>query len=100
VALTSVEAGMLSASRASERRLTDISNPIRVGRMGLLADVSEDGPVAIDAVMANLGDTVLRRSAGDGSPSDADLPLFVELLQAAERLVRMGATEDETAMTL
>lgn len=31
----------------------------------MLADVSEESPVAIDAVMANLGGTVLRRSAGD-----------------------------------
>ena len=49
----------------TESALADISKSIRVGSTGLLADVSEDSPVAIDAVMANLGGTVLRRSAGD-----------------------------------
>ena len=49
----------------TESALSDISKSIRVGRMGLLADVSEVNPVAIDAVMANLGGTVVRRSAVD-----------------------------------
>jgi uncharacterized membrane protein len=49
----------------TESALADISKSIRVGSTGLLADVSEEDPVAIDAVMANLGGTVLRRSAGD-----------------------------------
>jgi uncharacterized membrane protein len=49
----------------TESALADISKSIRVGSTGLLADVSEESPVAIDAVMANLGGTVLRRSAGD-----------------------------------
>ena len=47
----------------TESALADISKSIRVGATGLLADVSEETPVAIDAVMANLGGTVLRRSA-------------------------------------
>ena len=49
----------------TESALADISKSIRLGQTGLLADVSEESPVAIDAVMANLGGTVLRRSAGD-----------------------------------
>jgi uncharacterized membrane protein len=49
----------------TESALADISKSIRVGSTGVLADVSEESPVAIDAVMANLGGTVLRRSAGD-----------------------------------
>ena len=49
----------------TESALADISKSLRVGQTGLLADVSEETPVAIDAVMANLGGTVLRRSAGD-----------------------------------
>ena len=49
----------------TESALADISRSIRAGSTGLLADVSEETPVAIDAVMANLGGTVLRRSAGD-----------------------------------
>jgi len=49
----------------TESALADISKSVRAGQTGLLADVSEESPVAIDAVMANLGGTVLRRSAGD-----------------------------------
>jgi uncharacterized membrane protein len=49
----------------TESALADISKSIRVGSTGLLADVSEETPVAVDAVMANLGGTVIRRSAGD-----------------------------------
>jgi uncharacterized membrane protein len=49
----------------TESALADIGKSLRVGSTGLLADVSEESPVAIDAVMANLGGTVLRRSAGD-----------------------------------
>lgn len=49
----------------TESSLADISKSIRVGSTGLLADVSEETPVAIDAVMASLGGTVLRRSASD-----------------------------------
>jgi uncharacterized membrane protein len=49
----------------TESALADISKSIRLGSTGLLADVSEETPVAIDAVMANLGGTVIRRSAGD-----------------------------------
>jgi uncharacterized membrane protein len=49
----------------TESALADISKSLRVGSTGLLADVSEESPVAIDAVMANLGGSVLRRSAAD-----------------------------------
>jgi uncharacterized membrane protein len=49
----------------TESALADISKSVRVGAAGVLADVSEESPAAIDAVMANLGGTVVRRSAGD-----------------------------------
>ena len=49
----------------TESALADISKSVRVGTPALLADVIEENPVAIDAAMANLGGTVLRRSAGD-----------------------------------
>ena len=52
-----------STNRVAARQPSSCS--IRVGSTGLLADVSEETPVAIDAVMANLGGTVLRRSASD-----------------------------------
>lgn len=50
---------------ATDSALADISKSVRVGPPGLLADVVEESPVAIDAAMANLGGTVLRRSAID-----------------------------------
>src|SRR5262249_33807136 len=49
----------------TESALADISKSIRGGSTGVLADVSENTPVAIDAVMANRGGTVLRRPAGE-----------------------------------
>ena len=50
---------------ATNSALADISKSVRVGPPCLLADVIEPNTVAIDAVMANLGGTVLRRSGGD-----------------------------------
>jgi uncharacterized membrane protein len=49
----------------TESALGQISKAIRVGPPGLLADVSEPDTEAIDAVMARLKGTVLRRSAAD-----------------------------------
>jgi len=49
----------------TESVLAEISKSVRVGSPALLADVIEESQVAIDAAMANLGGTVLRRSAGD-----------------------------------
>jgi len=49
----------------TECALAAISKSVRVGSPALLADVIEESPVAIDAVMANLDGTVLRRSAAD-----------------------------------
>jgi len=45
--------------------LGELSSSIRVGPPGLLADVAEPAPEAVDAVMAHLGGTVVRRSASD-----------------------------------
>lgn len=45
--------------------MADISKSIRVGPPGLLADVSEPVPEAIDAIVAHLNGTVVRRSVAD-----------------------------------
>lgn len=45
--------------------LADISTSIRVGPPGLLAEVSEPAPEAVDAVIAQLNGTMVRRSASD-----------------------------------
>jgi uncharacterized membrane protein len=50
---------------ATDSALADISKSVRVGAPSLLADVLETDPLAIDAVMTNLGGTVLRRSGPD-----------------------------------
>jgi uncharacterized membrane protein len=58
--------------------LGDMSKSIRVGPPGLLAEVSEPAPEAVDAVMAHLNGTMVRRSAADveleiASAEDAQL---------------------------
>jgi uncharacterized membrane protein len=69
----------------TESALADISKSIQVGRTGLLADVTEDSPAAIDAVMANLDGAVVRRSAVDveGEVAAAD-----EAQRAAKKKAR------------
>jgi uncharacterized membrane protein len=49
----------------TDSALSEISKAIRVGSLGLLADVSERGPETIDAVMAHLNGTVVRRPTAD-----------------------------------
>ena len=49
----------------TESVLGDISTNIRVGPPGLIADVSEQDHAAIDAVMAHLDGTIVRRKASD-----------------------------------
>lgn len=49
----------------TESVLSDISKSIKVGPPGLLADAYEHDNAGIDAVMAYLGGTVVRRSAAD-----------------------------------
>jgi len=69
----------------TESALADISKSLRVGSTGLLADVSEESPVAVDAAMANLGGTVLRRSAGD---VQAEVAAAEEAQREAKRQAR------------
>ena len=45
--------------------LSEISTSVPIGHLAVLADVSEPDPVLIDAVMAGLGGTILRRSIID-----------------------------------
>ncbi len=67
--------------------LGEISSSIRVGPPGLLADVSEPGPEAVDAVMAHLGGTVVRRSA-------ADVELELAAAEDAQREAKKKAREE------
>jgi len=67
--------------------LADISKSIRVGPPGLLAEVSEPAPEAIDAVMAHLNGTVVRRSA-------ADVELEVAAAEDAQREAKRKARQE------
>jgi uncharacterized membrane protein len=67
--------------------LADISKSIRVGPPGLLAEVSEPAPEAIDAVMARLNGTVVRRSA-------ADVELEVAAAEDAQREAKKKARNE------
>jgi hypothetical protein len=53
---------MLDDDDETDSALGELSKAIRVGPTALLADLSEPGPEAIDAVIAHLNGTVLRRS--------------------------------------
>jgi uncharacterized membrane protein len=68
----------------TESVLSQISKSIKVGFPALLADVSEDSTVAIDAVMDHLGGTVVRRSA-------ADVGLELAAAQDAQRQAKQKA---------
>jgi uncharacterized membrane protein len=67
--------------------LGDISSSIRVGPPGLLAEVSEEGPAAVDAVMAHLSGTVVRRSV-------ADVELEIAAAEDAQREAKKKARKE------
>jgi uncharacterized membrane protein len=69
----------------TDSALAGISKSIRAGSTGLLADVAEETPVAIDAAMAKLGGTVVRRSAGD---VQAELAAAEEAQREAKKQAR------------
>ncbi|HTU03383.1 MAG TPA: DUF1269 domain-containing protein, partial [Candidatus Sulfotelmatobacter sp.] len=67
--------------------LADISKSIRIGPPGLLAEVSEPAPEAVDAIMAHLNGTVVRRSA-------ADVELEVAAAEDAQRAAKKKARHE------
>lgn len=67
--------------------LGDMSKSIRVGPPGLLAEVSEPAPEAVDAVMAHLNGTVVRRSA-------ADVELEIAAAEDAQRAAKKKARHE------
>jgi uncharacterized membrane protein len=71
----------------TESVLADISKSIRVGPPGLLAEVSEPGPEAIDAVSAHLNGTVVRRSV-------ADVELEIAAAEDAQRDAKKKARKE------
>lgn len=77
-------------SDETESALSDISRSIQVESPCLLADVIEENPVAIDAVMAALGGTVIRRSAAD---VQAELAAAEEAQHEAKKRARQELRE-------
>jgi uncharacterized membrane protein len=67
--------------------LSDLSSAIRVGPPGLLAEVAEQDHTAVDAVMAHLGGTVVRRSV-------SDVELEVVAAKDAQREAKKKAREE------
>jgi len=67
--------------------LGEISSGIRVGPPGLLAEVSELDPATVDAVMAHLNGTVVRRSA-------ADVELELAAAEDAQREAKKKARQE------
>jgi uncharacterized membrane protein len=67
--------------------LGDMSKSIRVGPPGLLAEVSESAPEAVDAVMAHLNGTVVRRAA-------ADVELELAAAEDAQREAKRKARQE------
>ena len=55
----------LADAEDSDSVLTDVSKTVKVGRTSLLAQVVEQSPEVIDAAMARLSGTVVRRSVAD-----------------------------------
>ena len=55
----------LSDAEDSDSVLTDVSKTVKVGRTSLLAQVVEQSPEVVDAAMARLSGTVVRRSVAD-----------------------------------
>ena len=67
--------------------LADISKSIRVGPPGLLAEMSEDTPAAVDAVIAHLNGTMVRRSA-------SDVQLEIAAAEDAQRAAKQKARQE------
>ena len=65
--------------------LTEFGRSVEVGHTSLLAQVDEQSPEVVDAAMAELGGTVLRRSADD---VEAEIAAADEAQQAAKRAAR------------
>jgi uncharacterized membrane protein len=71
----------------TQSALGDMSKSLRVGPPGLLAEVSEPAPEAVDAVMAHLNGTVVRRSA-------ADVEVEIAAAEDAQRAAKKKAREE------
>jgi uncharacterized membrane protein len=69
----------------SDSALSAISSSVKVGRTALLAVIVEQSPDAVDATMAEVGGTVLRRSVAE---VDAEIAAAEEAQRKAKREAR------------
>ncbi len=78
----------------SESVLSEISQSVRVGHAALVAEVSEQSPEVIDAAMAQLHGTVLRRPVFD---VEAEIAAADEAQREAKRRARKLLREQKQA---
>jgi uncharacterized membrane protein len=77
----------LGKAEDNESVLSEISTSIRPGQTTLVAQVSEQSPEVVDAAMARLGGTVLRRSV-------ADVEAEIAAAESAQREAKRQATQE------
>lgn len=74
----------LADAEDTDSALTQVSKTVKVGRTSLLAQVEEQSPEVIDAAMARLSGTVVRRSV-------ADVEAEIAAAEAAQREAKRKA---------
>lgn len=74
--------------------LGELSHSVRVGRTALLAEVEEQSPEVVDAAMAELGATIVRRDVDD---VEAEIAVAEEAQRAAKRAARKELHEKRRA---
>jgi uncharacterized membrane protein len=75
----------LSDAEDSDSVLSEVSKTVKVGRTSLLATVVEQSPEVVDAAMARLSGTVVRRSVAD---VEAEIAAAEEAQREAKRKAR------------
>jgi len=84
----------LDDDEGTESVLSDISRSVRVGHTALLAEVHEQSPQVLDAAMAALSGTVVRRSVFD---VEAEMAVANEAQREAKRKAREQLHEQRAA---
>ena len=75
----------LADAEDTDSALTEVSKTVKAGRTSLLAEVAEQSPEVVDAAMARLSGTVVRRSVVD---VEAEIAAAEEAQREAKRKAR------------
>jgi uncharacterized membrane protein len=75
----------LADGEDADSALTEVSKTVKVGRTSLLAQVEEQSPEVVDAAMAQLSGTVVRRSVAD---IEAEIAAAEDAQREAKRKAR------------